>query len=149
MGKQQQYRLGKWFRQRYNGTLLSKNYDSSELAIDVCSDNRCKESALSNLIGMFDTENTEWNSELIWPIKDALHEVKYDDTTYVEQSKLCPNFNKYLEEYCKTEEYIRFEKSLKPKYDYLTKHSGENVTDIVTINRVIDTLNIEQMYNMT
>lgn len=123
--------MGKWLRKRYDNTLLSQTYDNTEISVDTCFDDRCKESALSNLAGLYATNNQEWNEESIWPTTDILKNTLYEDSIYTDPNTLCPKFKIFLRSYMKTEEY------------------NDNVTNQYNFVCLIDVLSVEQLHNQT
>lgn len=106
-------------------------------------------SAGSNLAGLFPPIGTEvWNDQLLWqPI--PIHTVPGDIDNLLSNHAKCPRLDKAQDEVLASEEVRKLNQQYKELYGYLTEHSGKNITNMVDVDYLYDTLFIEQIYNKT
>lgn len=63
MGKQQEYKLGVWLRQRYNDSVISNGYNPKNVLVNSSDIDRCLMSAELVLAGLFPPSKEEmWNN---------------------------------------------------------------------------------------
>lgn len=68
MGKQRHYKLGQWFRERYDGFLPSK-YNYHDIYVRSTDVDRTLMSAASNLAGLYPPEGDQvWNENILWQV---------------------------------------------------------------------------------
>lgn len=147
-GKQMQYELGQYFRSRY-GLLLGEKYGENVIYVRSTDFDRTLMSAGSNLAGLFPPIGTEvWNDQLLWqPI--PIHTVPGDIDNLLSNHAKCPRLDKAQDEVLASEEVRKLNQQYKELYGYLTEHSGKNITNMVDVDYLYDTLFIEQIYNKT
>lgn len=149
MGKQQHYKLGKWLRHRYNGTLLSEKYDSNEIYIQATDTDRTLMSAASNLAGMFEpTHDETWNPSINWqPI--PIHTIPRHLDSVVACKPPCLAFDYLTENLLRTKEFMLLKPRLNAIYDYLTEHAGQPIDSIKAVRELYDTILVQNIYNKT
>lgn len=143
-GKQQLYKLGQTFRNRYK-SYISK-YSSKTVKVRTSDLDRCHMSVASLLAAWFPPEDEYelWNTELAWqPI--PIHSVPYSEDNMLAQNKTCRN---YLQEQNRINaEYIaNMTEEDKKFYEYLTAHMGENVDSLRQVDTYFSTLLIEKLH---
>jgi len=147
-GKMQQYELGQWIRQRYTG-FLSSNYSEQEIVVRSTDVDRTLMSALSNLAGLYPPEGYwQWNTNLAWqPI--PVHTVPQEEDSLLSSHAVCPRFTQLHKEVLEESNFMKnIYKENRELFEYISKNSGENITDIVHLDYVFDTLLIESIYGM-
>jgi lysosomal acid phosphatase len=147
-GKMTHFKLGQWFRQRYDG-FLSSDYDEKEIYVRSTDVDRTLMSAQSNLAGLYPPHGyMKWNKDLAWqPI--PVHTVPLNEDALLSSHAYCPRFDRLYEE-LKTSQWMEdiYNKN-KELFQYISKHSGWNISDIQRLDWVYDCLLIEARYNKT
>lgn len=100
VGKQQEYRLGNFYKEKYIDTaFLGPNYNHSEIHIRSTDVDRTLMSAYCVLSGMFPPRNgsdQQWNPEINWqPI--PVHTIPINEDFLLNTNAPCPTFNKFRE----------------------------------------------------
>ncbi|XP_069133271.1 prostatic acid phosphatase-like [Argopecten irradians] len=100
VGKQQEYRLGNFYKEKYIDTaFLGPNYNHSEIHIRSTDVDRTLMSAYCVLSGMFPPGNgsdQQWNPKINWqPI--PVHTVPINEDFLLNTNAPCPTFNKLRE----------------------------------------------------
>jgi len=146
-GKMQQYELGQWVRERYNG-FLSSNYSEQEIVVRSTDVDRTLMSALSNLAGLYPPAGYwKWNLNLAWqPI--PVHTVPQEEDMLLSSHAECPRFTQLHKEVLEGSFMKSIYNENKELFEFISKNSGENITDIVHLDYVFDTLLIESKYGM-
>ncbi|KAK7794415.1 hypothetical protein R5R35_010392 [Gryllus longicercus] len=147
-GKEQHFELGKWLRERYDH-FLPEEYSRDDIYIRSTDVDRTLMSAESNLAGLYPpTGSQRWNPTLSWqPI--PIHTTPEIDDMILAGKKLCPRYNKALEAVMNSVEMKELNRKNKQLYEYLSKHSGAEIHDLVSLEYLYDTLHVEDLYNLT
>jgi len=147
-GKESQYNLGKWIRDRYSG-FLSTDYNPDEIYIRSTDVDRTLMSALSNLAGLYPPdEEQKFNTKLDWqPI--PVHTVPQTEDDLLSSHASCPRFEQLQKEIEQGEFMKNIYSKNRELFEYISKNAGDNITDIVHLDYVYDTLLIENLHNMT
>jgi len=148
VGKTQHFELGKWLRERYSG-FISDTYSEDEILVRSTDVDRTLMSAEANLAGMFPPSGyLQWNPELVWqPI--PVHTVPQEEDYLLSSHATCPRFEKLHKGVLETSEFSKkIYKENHKLFEYISTHAGENITDIVKLDYVYDTLLIENIYSL-
>uniref|UniRef100_V5I8Q3 acid phosphatase n=1 Tax=Anoplophora glabripennis TaxID=217634 RepID=V5I8Q3_ANOGL len=148
IGKKQQYGLGKWLRERYVD-FLPVSYNKNDIKIHSSNVDRCLMSAESNVAGLYPPEgNQVWNDQLKWqPI--PIHTTPKTEDAILAQSKPCSKYSKLLKELMEEEPFNSTLDKYKEQMDYFSKNSGENITTLVDLMDLYNTVYIENLHNLT
>ena len=143
-----QYRLGQYLRTRYDG-FLPNIYNESDIYVRSTDFDRTLMSALSNLAGLYPPIETQiWNPDLLWqPI--PVHTVPDEQDNLIGEKFACPKYAKLQKEINDLPEIKKIVDENSWLFQYLSENTGKNMTDLVDIGYVYDTLFIEQLYNKT
>jgi len=147
-GVMMQYEMGQWIRERYEG-FLSGEYNEEEIVVRSTDVDRTIMSAQANLAGLFPPSGYwKWNPALPWqPV--PVHTVPQHEDDLLSSHADCPRFDELQKEIA-TGQFMRdiFVKN-RDLFEYISTHAGENITDIVRLDYIYDTLLIENIYNKT
>ncbi|XP_029645989.1 prostatic acid phosphatase [Octopus sinensis] len=148
IGKLQQYHLGKFLRQRYNG-FLNETYIHDEINVQSSAVQRCLMSAYSNLAGLYPPDGGQiWNSNISWqPIPVSMIPTEEDSTLQI--SKDCPRYDMLKEQELKTHAIKEEEKKNKPFYKFLSRVTGGPKENISYVWMLADTLICERHHNFS
>lgn len=143
-----QYNLGKYLRQRYSG-FLSETYDENDIYVRSSDVDRTLMSAMSNLAGLYPPKgDQEWNPDLEWqPI--PVHTMPQEEDNVISSHCKCPKYEQLKDNVFEDPRLKSIQSQNQWLFDYLTKHTGQNVTDLWDIDYLFDTLYIESVYNKT
>ncbi|KAJ8964492.1 hypothetical protein NQ314_004779 [Rhamnusium bicolor] len=134
-GKNRQFELGKWFRNRYS-SLLPDIFSPNDIYVRSSDVDRTLMSAASNLAGLYPpTSFQRFNEELNWqPI--PIHTLPKKQDAVISMKKKCKKYNKQLEKL----DDDKFFKDINTKYadlfEFLSNQTGWTVTDISFINEL-------------
>jgi len=147
-GKERHFNLGRWIRNRYDG-FLGADYDENEIYVRSTDVDRTLMSAQSNLAGLYPPNpDQRWNPDLDWqPI--PVHTVPQSEDSLLSSHAECPRFEQLQEEIENGEYMKNIYDENKDLFDYISKNAGENISDIVHLDYIYDTLLIEDLNNMT
>lgn len=139
-GKRMHYELGEFTRARY-GSFFPTEYSPYWFRAQTTDVDRTHMSCQANLAGLFKpTEDEIWNKHLCWqpiPVHPA-------DTRVLLYSPNCPIYYAELANILKNEVlFKKIDEDYADLYQYLTKHTGLNVTTVLHIFALYDTLHIE------
>jgi len=146
-GMRQQFELGQWIRQRYDG-FVSGNYSNEEILVRSTDVDRTLMSAQSNLAGMYPPHGYwQWNTDLAWqPI--PVHTLPQEEDYLLSSHATCPRFDQLVEE-VKVGKFMRdLYIDNREMFEYISNNAGINITDIVQLDYIYDTLLIEDIYGM-
>lgn len=148
IGKRAHFKLGQWFRERYDG-FLSSNYSEEEIIVRSTDVDRTLMSAMSNLAGLYPPSGYQkWNPDLDWqPI--PVHTVPLDLDNLLSSHADCPRFDHLQDEIMRSDWMTSIVKDNQEMFQYISQHSGFNLSDIVHLNYVYDTLFVETVHNKT
>ncbi|RUS79984.1 hypothetical protein EGW08_012249, partial [Elysia chlorotica] len=149
IGKRQQFELGQYVKQRYDGFINTTYYDHNEIAIESSGIERCLMSAYSHLAGLFPPQGDQvWNEDLKWqPIPVQTRPVKEDNKLAMQ--KKCPRYDELYQEVINSEAFKEEEIRNKAFYDMVEENTGIKKETLADIWGVVDTLICEQSHNMT
>jgi len=139
-GKMQQYELGQWIRARYDG-FLSSNYSEQEIVVRSTDVDRTLMSALSNLAGLYPPAGYwEWNRDLAWqPI--PVHTIPQEEDMLLSSHATCPRFTQLHKEVLEESMFMKnIYNENRELFEYISNNVGENITDIVHLDYIFDTL---------
>ena len=139
---------GQWLRERYSGWLAA-NYSRAEIVVRSTDVDRTLMSAQSQLAGLFPPSGSQvFDPSLPWqPI--PVHTVPQEQDYLLSSHAHCPRFEE-LQAAIETGEFMRgLYIENKELFQYISEHVGENITDIVKLDYVYDTLLIESENNFT
>jgi len=147
-GKQRHFALGQYVREKYEG-FLSDSYDPDEIVVRSTDVDRTLMSAQSHLAGLYPpTEKQTWNPSLKWqPI--PVHTLPREQDYILTVESKCPLYDKLSAELEQSKEIKDMIKDNQQLFDYLSLHSGSNVSRIVDLEYIYDVLFIETRLNKT
>jgi len=147
LGMEQQYNLGQFFRQQYDG-FLSENYNLSEVYIRSSDVDRTLMSAACNLAGLYPPEAAQlWNPRLLWqPI--PVHTIAKDDD-YLLGSHACSKLDKLVKKTYNSSEVERINDRYRDLFEVMTEKAQKNITTIIDAFKVYDTFVIQKIHNLT
>ncbi|CAG9861469.1 unnamed protein product [Phyllotreta striolata] len=147
-GKQRHYQLGRWLRSRYDGFLPS-TYSENDIYVRSTDIDRTLMSAEANLAGLYPpTSSQTWNPDLKWePI--PVHTEPQKTDALLAMKKPCPKYDKLYKQVMKSDYFRNISHQNHDLYAYLTKHSGEVISDIPTLQFLHNNLFIETLFNYT
>lgn len=146
-GKQRQFELGKWYRNKYNG-FLSQKFNTTEFKAYTAADaDRTFMSAASNLAGLYPPKGDQiWNKNIKWqPIPIYESPVSYLGADiychkYAQQTKDALENNQQLQKILNDNPNLLV---------YISNHTGDNYTDANNLSSLYDTLFVENRFNLT
>jgi len=143
-----QFSLGQYFRRRY-GHVLGELYDEKRIYVRSTDVDRTLMSAQSNLAGLYPPKGEQvWNAAIPWqPI--PVHTLPLEEDNLLSNHFVCPKYTRLLQEVLAGPDMAKINEENSQLYAYLTEKTGENVTDMVHVDFVYDTLFIESLYNKT
>ncbi|XP_023293172.2 prostatic acid phosphatase isoform X1 [Lucilia cuprina] len=148
IGKQQHYHLGQWLRKRY-GSLLSDTYNKDEIYIRSTDVDRTLMSALSNLAGLYEPVKKDvWNPEIHWQPIPVHTQLEKSDPVLAGKAP-CPAYEYALSALKNSPEMQALNDRYAYLYNYLTKYTGMTVDSLEYVQRINNTLFIEELYNKT
>jgi lysosomal acid phosphatase len=149
-GKATHFQLGQWLRSRYDG-FLSSNYTEEEIYVRSTDVDRTLMSAQANLAGLFPPHGYwKWNKNLDWqPI--PIHTVPQVEDYLLSSHANCPRFSQLHEEVLHGDFMTSIYKENEELFQSITTNTGShfNITDIVHLDYIYDTLLIESIFNKT
>jgi lysosomal acid phosphatase len=146
-GKERHYELGQWLRNRYTG-FLNEQYNVDEIYVRSTDVDRTLMSAESNLAGLYPPVNQKWNKALHWqPI--PVHTVPQSDDGLLSSHADCPRFDQLQDELEHSEVFKKIYEDNRDLFEYISKNVNENITTVVGLDYVYDTLFIEHNNNLT
>jgi len=145
-GKMMQLNLGKFLRKRY-GDILSDQYDENAIYVRSSDVDRTLMSAMSNLAGLYPPKKDQiWNPDLLWqPI--PVHTVPLDEDNIIGNHAECPRLERLIDKVGDQPEIRKVIAENQWVFNYLTKHTGKNISSLWDIDYIFDTLFIESVYN--
>ncbi|XP_063242922.1 testicular acid phosphatase homolog [Bacillus rossius redtenbacheri] len=142
-GKRQMYTLGKYLRQRYD-TFVSRLYSPGETWMESSANDRCLMSAQVLLAGLYPpTGHQVWNDELPWqPI--PVHSTPRALDKLIVMKKPCPRYEWEKTKAYQTREIKQIDEENADLYSYLTQNTGKNISTILDVELLFNTLEIEE-----
>lgn len=106
-------------------------------------------SAAFNLAGMFPPQNNQiWNDALLWQAI-PIHTIPEKQDGILTGRRACPLYEQNYKNYLQSTEIRSILESNSSLLQYLTEHMGREVSTICDINRIYQTLLVEQLKNFT
>lgn len=149
MGKQQQFQLGLFMRERY-ATLRNDTYSEDDIYIQSSDIDRTIMSAEAFLAGLYtpDKPTDIWNTHLPWqPIPVHTLPIEYDHLIIADRQ--CDAFSENYDELMKSDKIKEFDQKHRDLFDFLSLHSGDVVQTMSDTVPIRDTLKIEAVHNRT
>ncbi|XP_028137119.1 lysosomal acid phosphatase-like [Diabrotica virgifera virgifera] len=149
LGKNQHYELGQWFRERYK-QFLPGRYHSDFLAVMSSDVDRCLMSAAAHLAGLYPPKDDQvWNERLSWqPI--PIHTRPQMEDMLIASERPCKKHDRLYQELLNSKSYLTFLEQQREILDYLSFHTGDNVTSLRDVFLINDNLLVEsKYYNLT
>ncbi|KAJ8956250.1 hypothetical protein NQ318_014982 [Aromia moschata] len=148
IGKRQQYALGKWFRERYDG-FLPAEYSKADIKVLSSNVDRCLMSAAINLAGLYPPKGAQvWNKYLSWqPV--PIHTRPEGEDPILAQERPCAAYTELYQQLMETDELQSVLKAHEQLFKSMTKNSGEEVATLEALLDLYNTLYIERLYNLT
>uniref|UniRef100_A0A1B6KL21 acid phosphatase n=1 Tax=Graphocephala atropunctata TaxID=36148 RepID=A0A1B6KL21_9HEMI len=148
VGKEQEYELGHWLRQRYN-TLLTDTYSEDIVYVRSTDVDRTLMSAASNLAAIYPPKGSQkWNPNLDWqPI--PIHTMPEHLDSVLAGKKPCPAYDREMAKVLKSPEVQELNKKFADVYKVLNEHTGRKATILKDIEYIYNTLYIESLNNFT
>lgn len=149
VGKQQQFELGQYIRDRYS-TFLNNSYSERDIYVQSSDIDRTIMSAEAFLASLYKPKKPTdiWNTHLPWqPI--PVHTTSLQTDHLIVADRPCDAFTESYHELMNSDKIKEFNEKHASLYKYLTLHSGniaETMGDAVSIR---DTLMIEASHNKT
>ena len=148
-GKRMSFELGKWIKRKYEG-FLSKDYSEDEIYVRSSDEDRTLMSAQVVLAGLYPPGlDRRWNEDLDWqPISVHTVPLEYDHLLATRQN--CPRITQ-LESDLSESSYMKdvVYKANKDLFEYISDHTGLNITSVDKLASVYDTLLVETIHNKT
>lgn len=147
-GKRRHFALGQWLRKRYDG-FLSAEYIPDEIYVRSTDVDRTLMSAESNLAGLYPpTKNNQWNTNIGWqPI--PVHTVPQTEDALLSSHAECPRYFELQDELLKSQNFSDIYEENRKLFEYISANAGANVTNVVELDYIYDTLYIEFLNNLT
>ncbi|XP_059149851.1 lysosomal acid phosphatase-like [Physella acuta] len=149
VGKVQQYELGQYLKQRYDGFINTSYYHHDEIQVQSSGVERCLMSASSNLAGLYPPQDGQiWNPDILWqPIPVQTLPTTMDNK--LAQGAPCPRYDQLVQEVLNSPAIQKEEQENKAFYDMVEKNTGVPKESIKDIWSVGDTLVCERAHNLT
>lgn len=148
-GKQQQFELGQYMRDRYS-SLLNVTHPEHDIYVQSSDIDRTIMSAEAFLTGMYGVEKSTniWDTHLPWqPIPVHTTPVDYDHLIIAYRK--CEAYTKSFDEFMESPKIKEFEQKHKDLYEYLSLHSGDQIQKMRDSVSIRDTIMIEDANNRT
>ncbi|CAG9769945.1 unnamed protein product [Ceutorhynchus assimilis] len=147
LGKERHYKLGQWFRERYDG-FLPKRYNCSDIYVRSTDVDRTLMSAASNLAGLYPPEDDQvWNSAIPWQAIPIHTIPKLEDPILTHVP--CPKHDRLEQELMNSEEFQKLNLELADLYKNISELTGIPSVDLNTFSLLFTTINIYKGYNLT
>ncbi|XP_034253890.1 testicular acid phosphatase homolog isoform X2 [Thrips palmi] len=142
-GKLQMYKLGKYLRSRY-AELLGETYSSERLLVRSSYADRVIMSAGALLAGLQPPSTSEiWLPGFNWhPI--PIHSTPRSLDQLITVKKKCPRYDKELKEAYQSEEISKINTDIADLYRHLSANTGQNVSTVLDVEFLFNTLEIEE-----
>lgn len=146
-GKQRQYELGRFIRERY-ATFLNTTYSENDVYVQSSDLERTIMSAEAFLTGIYKSEIHAdfWNTHLPWQ-PYPVHTLPLVSDNMILSTAKCDAFDKDIADYMATDEIQEFNRTRKDLYNYLSLHTGEDIRSIYDVVPIRDVLFIERNQN--
>ncbi|KAL1501551.1 hypothetical protein ABEB36_006852 [Hypothenemus hampei] len=148
IGKLRQYNLGQYFRQRYP-SFLPAIYSEKDIYVRSTDVDRTIMSAASNLAGLYPPVGTDiWNENIAWqPI--PIHTLPQHEDPILAAKKPCKKYDFLQKQLFQTAYFRNISHVNHDLYAYLSKYSGQTISDIEKLEYLYSTFQIETWNNFT
>ncbi|KAK3867124.1 hypothetical protein Pcinc_027388, partial [Petrolisthes cinctipes] len=142
-------RLGRWLRNRYTG-FISERWKPGEVTVRSTDVDRTLMSAACNLAAFYrpDLVDERFEKDLPW-LPTPINTVPLDLDTLMSIDQSCPRVKEEIALEEKLPEVMAVMKANAELFPYLTKHTGDNISTILSVDYLHDTLFIESLYNLS
>ncbi|GAB6019565.1 mitochondrial acyl carrier protein [Chamberlinius hualienensis] len=147
-GKQQQYQLGQYIRQRYAG-FLGEKYSYKEILINSTEKDRTLMSASSNLAGLYPPSGDEiWDPEIDWqPI--PVHSRPRESDYILSDKGVCPKYKEYFRMVKNLPQLQQLNEENEDIFELASSNTGLIVNDIFSLNPITDYYYCSMCHNLT
>jgi len=146
-GKERHFELGQWLRERYSD-FLPEQYVWDDIEVRSTDVDRTLMSAQSNLAGLYPPIHKRFNPSIAWqPI--PVHTLPQELDALLSSHAKCPRFEQLQDELLNSDLFKDIYKENSDLFQYISHHAGQNITDVVGLDYVYDTLFIENNWNRT
>ncbi|XP_012057220.1 PREDICTED: prostatic acid phosphatase [Atta cephalotes] len=145
-GMRQLYNMGQWLRLKY-GPIIGRKFESTATLIRSSYADRCVMSALALLAGLF-TPSPEnmFVPDLTWtPV--PVHSIPRELDKLIVMKAPCPKLEAALKQ-AYIEEEKKSDEKMAEYYKELTQHTGQNMSTIIDVEFLYNTLEIEEQHNL-
>ena len=129
IGMKQHYKLGQFLSKRYMPHFLNPHYLRNETYVISSNIDRAIESAASNLAAFYAPKGWQvFNEGLNWqPV--PIHTIPRDEDHFLDVPYFtCPRYQKITDQFHKSEEFQKYNESITPFMEELTRYAGEPIT---------------------
>lgn len=142
-GKLQMFKLGKYLRSRYS-EILGETYSPERLLVRSSYADRVIMSAGALLAGLQPPSPSEiWLPGFNWhPI--PIHSTPRSLDQLITVKKKCPRYEKELQEAYQSEEITNMNSDIAELYKYLSANTGQNISTVLDVEFLFNTLEIEE-----
>nr|XP_023017902.1 lysosomal acid phosphatase-like isoform X2 [Leptinotarsa decemlineata] len=147
-GIDRQYKLGQWFRSRYN-SFLSEEYSPNDIHVYSTDVDRTLMSAAANLAGFYPPKNDQiWNQNLLWrPI--PIHTSPRIKDDIITRKRNCPKYDKHYEKVKESDFFKAINKNYSDFYNLVSEYTGWKVKNIGEIRTLRSVLYCYKNYNVS
>lgn len=147
-GKLQMYDTGGILRTEYDN-FFGPFYYPDEVVMYTSYADRTHMSGQLLTAGLFPPKFQQvWNQQLLWQPIPA-HEFPRELDNKIAMKKPCPVYEEALKEIYKSPKILEINEKNKDLYEYLTNHTGSPIKDILAVEFLYNTLEIEKENNFT
>ncbi|CAL8098907.1 unnamed protein product [Orchesella dallaii] len=146
-GKMQQYELGRYLRQRYDG-YLGEKYTQKELYVTSSDMDRTIMSLESNLAGLFPPVN-KWNPNIEWqPI--PLRTIPWKEDKLLHVNVRCPRYHEIRRNFLSTSDVVKkINEDNQEFIQYCAEKSGLNARTVKDLYPLLDVLYAQSQHNLS
>ncbi|XP_047472576.1 prostatic acid phosphatase-like isoform X1 [Penaeus chinensis] len=147
-GKAMQYALGRWLRNRYKN-FISEKWIPEEVYVRSTDVDRTLMSAACNLAALYYPEKpARFEEDVAW-LPTPIHTAPLSEDLLLSVDQSCPRIQKELVRQEELPVVKNVTQESQELFQFLTEKSGQNVTTILDVDYLYDTLRIEALYNLT
>lgn len=147
-GKEQEYKLGEWLRNRYQ-TFLAEQYSEKDIYVRSTDVDRTLMSAEANLAGVYPPIGKQiWNQNLTWqPI--PVHTQPEKDDALLAMKKPCQKYQVLQQKLKKDPKIVEINRKYHDLFSYIARNIGKTIGSLTELEYVYNTLKIERDNNLT
>ncbi|RZC41833.1 testicular acid phosphatase -like protein, partial [Asbolus verrucosus] len=147
-GKLEMYLLGLKLKELY-GNFIPEYYYHKDVKILSSYADRCLMSAEILLAALFPPKGNQiWNENLLWQPIPVHYVPRSEDNLIVMKSK-CKKYDEEFAQVLKSETFQSINAENQQLFQYLTKHTGQLIDNIGSVEQLYNTLEIELLHNLT